>query len=61
VLRKSTKDHSAKLTAVSAVLDQLSEDILKTSDGETLRKFHRVVQHWAELAAAELARRDEER
>ncbi len=46
---------------MSAVLDQLSEDILKTSDGETLRKFHRVVQHWAELAAAELARRDEER
>ena len=61
MLRKSTKDHSAKLTAVSAVLDQLSEDILKTSDGETLRKFHRVVQRWAGLAAAELARREEER
>jgi hypothetical protein len=61
VLRKSTKDHSAKLTAVSAVLDQLSRDILKTSDGEALRKFHTVLQRWAELAAAELVRRDEER
>jgi len=61
VLRKSTKDHSAKLNAVSAVLDQLNPDILKTSDGEALRKFHAVVQRWAELAAAELARREEER
>ena len=61
MLRKSTKDHSAKLTAVSAVLDQLSEDILKTSDEETVRKFHAVVQHWAERASAELARREEER
>jgi len=46
VLRKSTKDHSAKLTAVSAVLDQLTPEILKTSDGEVLRKFHAVVQRW---------------
>ena len=61
VLRKSTKDHTAKLTAVSAVLDQLNPDILKTSDEEALRKFHAVVQRWAELAAAELVRRDEER
>ena len=61
MLRKSTKDHSAKLTAVSAVLDQLSPDILKTSDGEALRKFHDVAQRWAELAAAELMRRDDER
>ena len=60
MLRKSTKDHSAKLNAVSAVLDQLTPDILKTSDGEALRKFRAVVQRWAELAAAEL-RRDEER
>jgi hypothetical protein len=58
---KSTKDHSAKLTAVSAVLDQLTPDILKTSDGEALRKFHAVVQRWAELAAAELMRRDDDR
>ena len=55
MLRKSTKDHSAKLTAVSAVLDQLTPDILKTSDGEALRKFHAVVQRWAELAAVELS------
>jgi len=61
VLRKSTKDHSAKLNAVSAVLDQLTPEILKMSDGEVLRKFHAVVQRWAELAAAELVRRDEER
>ncbi len=61
MLRKSTKDHSAKLNAASAVLDQLTPEILKTSDGETLRKFHAVVQRWAELAAAELVRRDEER
>ena len=38
MLRKSTKDHSAKLNAVSAVLDQLNPDILKTSDGEALLK-----------------------
>jgi len=44
-----------------AVLDQLTPDILKTSDGEALRKFHAVVQRWADLAAAELVRRDEER
>jgi hypothetical protein len=61
VLRKSTKDHSAKLNAVSAALDQLTPDILKTNDGEALRKFHAAVQRWAELAAAELIRRDEER
>ena len=61
MLRKSTKDHSAKLTAVSAVLGQLTPDILKTSDREALWKFHAVVQRWAELAAAELMRRDEER
>ena len=61
MLRKSTKDHSAKLNAVSVVLDQLTPDILKTSDGEALRKFHAVVQHWAELAAAEFMRRDDER
>ena len=61
MLRKSTKDHSAKLNAVSVVLDQLTPDILKTSDGEALRKFHAVVQRWAELAAAELMRRDDER
>ena len=61
MLRKSTKDHSAKLNAVSAVLDQLTPEILKTSDGEVLRKFHAVVQRWAELAAVELVRRDEER
>ena len=42
MLRKSTKDHSAKLNAVSAVLDQLNPEILKTSDGEALRKFHAV-------------------
>ena len=46
---------------MSAVLDQLTPEILKTSDGEVLRKFHAVVQRWAELAAAELARREEER
>ena len=57
MLRKSTKD----LNAVSTVLDQLTPDILKTSDGEALRKFHAVVQRWAELAAAELVRRDEKR
>jgi hypothetical protein len=61
VLRKSTKDYSAKLNAVSAVLDQLTPEILKMSDGEVLRKFHAVVQRWAELAAAELMRRDDER
>ena len=61
MLRKSTKDHSAKLNAVSAVLDQLTPGILKPSDGEVLRKFHAVVQRWADLAAAELVRRDEER
>ena len=46
---------------MSAVLDQLTPEILKTSDGEALRKFHAVVQRWADLAAAELVRRDEER
>ena len=61
MLRKATKDHSAKLTAVAAVLDQLSPEILKTSDGEALRKFHEGVRRWTEIAAAELARREEER
>jgi hypothetical protein len=42
MLRKSTKDHSAKLNAVSAVLDQLTPDILKTNDGEAVRKCHAV-------------------
>jgi hypothetical protein len=61
VLRKSAKDQSGKLAAVTAVLDQLSLDTLKLSDAASLRKFCQVAHHWAELAAAELAMRGEER
>jgi len=57
MFKKSAKDSSGKLAAVSAVLDQLSLETLKSSDAETLRKFHALVHHWAELTAAELAMR----
>ena len=60
MLRKANKDHSSKLTAISAVLDLLSFDTIKSSDEAALRKFHKLAHHWAELAAAELARRGEE-
>jgi hypothetical protein len=55
--KKSVKDHSGKLAAVSAVLDQLTLETLKASDKAALKKFHALVHHWAELAADELARR----
>jgi hypothetical protein len=57
MLRKSSKDHSGKLAAVVAVLDQLNPNTLKTSETEALLKFHASVLYWAELAAAELDKR----
>jgi hypothetical protein len=59
MLKKANKDHSAKLAAVSAVLKQLSPDTLKSSDVAALRKFRELAHRWAELAAAELAKRGE--
>ena len=61
MLKKSVKDHSGKLAAVTAVLDQLSLETLKASDAASLRKFREVADHWAKLAAAELVVRGEER
>jgi hypothetical protein len=61
MLKKTVKDQSGKLAAVTAVLDQLSLDTLKLSGAETVRKFRQVARHWAELASAELAMRREER
>jgi hypothetical protein len=52
---------TGRKNAKTRVLEQLSPDILKTSDAEALRKFHEVVQRWTAIAAAELARREEER
>ncbi len=60
MFKKSNKDHSGKLAAVAAVLDQLSVDTLKSSDTAALRKFRELAHHWAELAAAELTLRGEE-
>ncbi len=60
MLKKSVKDHSGKLAAVTAVLDQLSLDTLKGSDAAALRKFVQIADHWAKLAAAELVVRGEE-
>ena len=60
MFKKPNKDHSGKLAAVSAVLDQLSVDTLKSSDAAALRKFRELVRHWAELASAELTLRGEE-
>ena len=60
--RKSTKDHSAKLTAVSAVLGQLNPDILKTSDGEALRNFTRLCnagRSWPRLSSRGAKKNDE--
>jgi hypothetical protein len=57
MLRKSTKDYSKKLAAVSAVLGQLSLETLKASDEKTLREFFAAAQHWAQLAAVELDER----
>ncbi len=59
MLKKSVKDNSGKLLAVAAVLDQLSLDTLKSSNETALKKFHALVQHWAELTANELAQRRE--
>jgi hypothetical protein len=59
MLKKANKDHSAKLAAVSAVLEQLSPGTLKASDDAALRKFLTLALRWAELAAAELERRGE--
>jgi len=59
MLKKSNKDYSGKLAAVSAMLDQLSVETLKSSNLATLHKFRERAQQWAELAAAELARRGE--
>ena len=39
MLKKSVKDHSGKLAAVTAALDQLSVETLKGSDAAALRKF----------------------
>ncbi len=61
MLKKSVKDHSGKLGAVAAVLDQLSVETLKGSDAAALRKFVKIADHWATLAASELAVRGEER
>lgn len=61
MLKKSRKDHSGKLAAVTAVLDQLSHETLKGSDVASLRKFVQIADHWAKLAAAELVVRGEER
>jgi hypothetical protein len=61
MLKKSGKDHSGKLAAVMAVLDQLSVDTLKGSDAASLRKFVKIADHWAKQATAELAIRGEER
>ncbi len=60
MLKKSRKDHSGKLAAVTAVLDQLSHETLKGSDAASLRKFVEIADHWAKLAAAELVVRGEE-
>ncbi len=60
MLNKSRKDHSGKLAAVTAVLDQLSHETLKGSDAASLRKFVQIADHWAKLATAELATRGEE-
>ncbi len=60
MLKKSRKDHSGKLAAVTAVLDQLSHETLKGSDAASLRKFIQIADHWSKLAAAELAMRGEE-
>ncbi len=61
MLKKSVKDHSGKLTAVTAVLDQLSVETLKGSHAAALRNFDKIADHWATQAAAELAVRGEER
>ncbi len=57
--QKANKDHSGKLAAVSAVLDQLSVDTLKSSDTATLCKFCEFAHHWAKLAATELTLRED--
>jgi hypothetical protein len=57
MLKKSNKDHSKKLAALLAALDQLSPEALKSSDTKTLRKFHAAAQHAANLAATELDKR----
>ena len=59
MLKKANKDHSAKLAAVSAVLEQLLPGTLKASDDAALRKFLTLALRWAELAGAELERRGE--
>ncbi len=61
MLKKSVKDQSGKLAAVTAVLDQLSHETLKGSDAASLRKFVQIADHWAKLAAAELVVRGDER
>jgi hypothetical protein len=61
MFKKSVKDHSGKLAAVTAVLGQLSHETLKGSDAASLRKFVQLADHWAKLAAAELVVRGEER
>ena len=61
MLKKVNKDHSGKLAAVSAVLDQLSVDTVKSSDTAALRKFREFAHHWAELVAAELTLREDKR
>jgi len=61
MLKKSVKDQSGKLTAVTAVLDQLSHETLKGSDAASLHKFVQIADHWAKLAAAELVVRGDER
>jgi hypothetical protein len=60
MLKKTLKDQSGKLAAVTAVLDQLSLDTLKLGDAETLRKFRESVERWAALAASDIARRCED-
>ncbi len=61
MLKKSRKDHSGKLAAVTAVLDRLSHETLKGSDAASLRKFIQIADQWSKLAAAELVVRVEER
>ncbi|MGA7326306.1 MAG: hypothetical protein WBX25_17940 [Rhodomicrobium sp.] len=61
MLKKTVKDQSGKLAAVTAVLDQLSLETLKSSDAEALRKFVQTADHWAKMAAAELVARGDER
>lgn len=57
MLRRSNKDSSNKVSAVIAVLNQLSHDTLKWSSIAVLKKFHETALYWTEVSAAELERR----